>query len=469
MANVSSNLQTRFLAAAAARNGRSRSRAAKAVATSLALLVLVAAGLHFYGDAVLTRLLKPKLERSFAAHFRGYSLRLGALHYDVWTDRVACDSASLTSSGGELASAGSIAAMDLHWGRLLTRKLRPAQIFSSARLEVRDFSATLANGEYRVSCSRLQLSVPDSVGTAQTLTLQPVASDETFLASSPFRRVRYRLAIGSCVLRGVDFAALLDGQAYRAQSLDLTGAVVETLVDHSKPRRLRSWPMPHEVLAAVAKPLRLDRLAITDGLIKMAALRSEGAKPGVLTFTAVQIHARDIANAAAGGEALALTAEGRLMDAGTLMVQMRLPVAPGTLAFHYSGSLSAMDLTRLDEYMEGSGRVQIRSGRLGEATFDIDVVDGHARGVVRGTYRNLHVVVVSRDTGSRKGVANRVETILANALKVRNDNTPDQAGALRAGRVDYARKPEDSFPQFAWLALRTGLLDVVSLQAGSIP
>ena len=198
------------------------------------------------------------------------------------------------------------------------------------------------------------------------------------------------------------------------------------------------------------------------------SLESEGF------YTAVTSHvdefsAKEIANAAAGGQAIGIQAEGRLMDAGTMTVQMRIPVAPSTLAFQYSGKLSAMDLTRLDGYMDGSGRIQIRSGSASEASFDIDVVGGHAHGALRGVYRDLHVTVVDRDTGSEKGVTNRVATILTNQLKVRNENTPDKSGALKAGKVDYARKPEETFLQFAWLALRTGVLDLISLQASPIP
>jgi hypothetical protein len=152
-----------------------------------------------------------------------------------------------------------------------------------------------------------------------------------------------------------------------------------------------------------------------------------------------------------------------------MTVQIRIPVAPSTLAFHYSGKLSPMDLTRLDEYMGGAGRVQISSGSAGEALFDINVVDGHAHGALRGLYRDLQVTVVDRDTGSERSVTNRIATILTNQLKVRNENTPDKAGALKAGKVDYARKPEETFLQFAWLALRSGVMDLVSLQASPIP
>lgn len=126
-------------------------------------------------------------------------------------------------------------------------------------------------------------------------------------------------------------------------------------------------------------------------------------------------------------------AEDRLMDAGTITVQMHIPVAPSSLAFQHSEKLSAMDLTRLDGYMDGAGRLQIKSGTASEAWFDIDVMGGHAHGAVRGVYRNLQVSVVDQDPGSDKG-ANRVAAILTNHLKVRNENLPDKAGALKAGK-----------------------------------
>ncbi len=438
---------------------------------SLAGIVFVAAVLHFSGDALLNRLLRPRLEQGFAAHLPGSSLRLGALHYDVWRNRLRCDSVALTRPDGAPASTGAIAATGVNWARLLVGKRHPAQILSGAQLEVTDLSAGVLDAEYRVHCGHLRISVPDAAIVVQALTLQLVASDDAFFASAPFRRVRYRLAVATCALRGVSFAELLEGEAYRAQSLDLTRPVFESLVNRDKPPRpvTKSPPMPHEALAAITKPFRIDRFTLTDGLVKYTAQRFAGAEPGVLTFSAVQISAKDIANAAAGGQAIGLLAEGRLMDAGTMTVEMRIPVAPATLAFHYSGNLSAMDLTRLDEYMGGAGRIQIKSGSASEAWFDIDVVDGHARGAVRGVYRDLQVKVVDGDTGSAGGVTNLVATVLTNQLKVKSENTPDKTGAVKGGKVDYARKPEETFLQFAWLALRTGVLDLISARTIPIP
>jgi len=450
---------------------RGRLGAAKAVAALLVGLVLLAALVHFSGNAFLNRFLRPQLEEAFAAENPGYGLRVGALHYDAWGDRLRCTAVTLTQPDGAPASAAAITVTGLKWSRLLLGNRKPAELVGGARLEVTDLSAGVLAAEYRVHCGHLRVSIPDGEIVAKSLSLQPVANDAAFFAAAPFRRVRHRLTVASCALRGVGFAALFAGQAYRAKSIEVAAPVIECLANREKPRQpvTAQPPMPHEALAAISKPFRVDRLTLTDGLIKVAARRSADAEPGVLTFSALQIRAKDIANAAAGGQEIELQAETKLMNAGTLTVQMQIPVAPASLAFHYSGKLSAMDLTRLDEYMEGAGRVQIESGRAHEAQFDIDVAEGHARGGVHGEYRDLHVKVVDGETGRADGVVSRIATVLANALKVKDDNTPEKPAAMKAGKVDYLRKPNESFLQFAWLALRTGILDLINPQTSAAP
>src|SRR5688500_20334476 len=115
---------------------RKRARVFKAIAASLAIVVWAAAVFHFSGDALLNRFLRPKLEQAFSAHNPGSSLRLGTLRYDFWSNRMVCDAVAMTRPDGAAASAGSISATGLRWGRLLVGNPGPAQIFSRDRLEV---------------------------------------------------------------------------------------------------------------------------------------------------------------------------------------------------------------------------------------------------------------------------------------------------------------------------------------------
>jgi hypothetical protein len=90
------------------------------------------------------------------------------------------------------------------------------------------------------------------------------------------------------------------------------------------------------------------------------------------------------------------------------------------------------------------------------------VAAGQARGRVLAIYKDLEIAVLDKQTGTDKRLDHRMASFLANALKIRKSNAPDAAGAMKAGEVDYTKRPEDEFLQFAWFALRTGLLDVIS-------
>jgi hypothetical protein len=81
---------------------------------------------------------------------------------------------------------------------------------------------------------------------------------------------------------------------------------------------------------------------------------------------------------------------------------------------------------------------------------------------VRAIYKDLEMAVLDKKNGTEKGLDNRVASFLENVLKIRNSNAPDASGSMKEGVVNYTRRPDDEFQQFAWFALRTGVMDVIS-------
>lgn len=435
---------------------------------TLAALLLLTFALHLAANLVLNHSVRPRLEQAVATRLPGATLQLRALRYEFWRDRLRCESLQLTLPGRAPLTTGAIALAGVHWSGLRADQPDPARILRDARLDIADVAALsvpLFSGDYQLRCAHLHLSIPAAELTARALALQPTVDDEAFFAADTFRRVRYRATIAAVTLRDIAFPELFRREAYRADSLEVHAPEFETYINREKPRRppTRIPPMPHEALAGLDQPLRLGRLTITEGTIRLKARRAADAEPGILTFAAFALTARDIANLPAGGQTIQLQAQTRLMDAAPLTVDMSIPVAPAALTFDYSGKLGPMDLTRLNAYLSGTGSFEIKSGRAEGAEFSVAVVDGRARGTLQGIYRDLHVTVLDRETGNDDGLTTRVATVLANQIKVRHDNAPDRTGALAEGKIDYTRTPEDSFLHFSWAALRTGLSDLLTV------
>jgi hypothetical protein len=306
--------------------------------------------------------------------------------------------------------------------------------------------------------------VPGSELIAEGAELRPLAGDEAFFAESDFRTTRFHVVVPECRVLGLAYGELLLGKSYRARSVHLFRPAFDALVNCEKPGEpfVKSPLMAHEALAAIRQPLQIDSLSITNGHLTYSERVVAGGDPGVLTFAKVDMSVDGIANRGESAAAVQIRAQGDLMDAGTMKILMTIPVTSPDFSLHYSGSLNAMDLTRLNAFLDIAEHTRIKSGSAQEATFEIDVSAGQARGRVRAVYKDLDIALLNKQTGSAKGINNRVTSFLANVLKIRNSNAPDASGSMKEGMVNYTRRPDDEFQQFAWFALRTGVLDVIS-------
>ena len=430
----------------------------------LGALVLAIAGFIFvFGGAILNGYGKGKVERAFAKAHPGCALRIGELDYSAGADCLVAQSVTLSATNATL-KAGRISLTGAHWTQLLWGKAALADVLAQASLEAANLDVEFPRAHYGIRCARLQASVPGSELIAEGTELRTLVGDEEFFAAHNYRATRFQVVVPECRVLGLAYGELLRGKSYRAGSVHFSRPSFDALVNRDKPVEpfVKSPLMVHEALAAIPQPLQVDSLSITNGRLTYRERVVAGADPGVLTFGAVSISVEGIANRGEASAAIQLRGQGDLMDAGVLKVLMRIPIAPSDFSFHYSGSLSAMDLTRLDAFLDIAERTRIKSGNAQEAAFDIEVTAGQARGQVRGIYTNLEIAVLDKQTDTEKGLDNRVASFLANLLKIRKSNAPDASGAMKEGEVNYTRRPEDEFLQFAWFALRTGVLDVIS-------
>ena len=438
-------------------------RLAAYVGLSLGTIVLTVAGLILvFGSAILNGYVKAKVERAFTEAHPGCALRIGELHYAVGANRLVAQSVTLSATNTTL-QVGRTSLTGVRWTRLLWGTAL-ADVLAKSSLDATNLNAEFPQARYGIRCERLRASVTASELIAEGTELRSLVGDEEFFAAHEFRTTRFHVVVPECRVLGLEYGELLQGKSYRARSVRFSQPSFDALVNRDKPKQpfVKSPLMVHEALAAIRQPLQVDSLIITNGHLTYCERRVVGTDPGVLTFAAVNLSVEGIANRGEASDAIALRGQGELMNAGTLKVRMTLPVVSQDFSLHYSGSLSAMDLTRLDAFLDIAERTRIKSGLAQAAAFEIDVTAGLARGWVRAIYKDLEMAFLDKQTGTEKGLDNRVASFLMNALKIRNSNAPDAAGLMKMGEVNYTRRPGDAFQQFAWFALRTGVLDVIS-------
>ena len=428
-----------------------------AVVLAVSALVLV------FGSAILNGYGKGKAQRAFAEAHPGCALQIGDLHYSVGANRLVAQAVTLSATNATL-KAGRISLTGVRWARFLRGTAGLDDVLSKASLDATNLDVEFPQAHYGIHCAWLRASVPGSELIAERTELRPLVGDEAFFAAHAFRTTRFRVVLPECRVLGLAYRELLQGRSYRARSVHFSSPSFDALINRDKPLGpfVKSPLMVHEALASIRQPLQVDSLSLTNGELRYCERLAAGADSAVLMFGAVSLSVEGIANRGEATAAIRLWAQGNLMNAGTMNVLMSIPITPQDFSFHYSGSLTAMDLTRLDAFLDISEHTRIKSGRAQEAAFEIDVTAGRARGRVQGIYENLEIAVLDKQTGTEKGFDNRVASFLANALKIRSSNAPDASGARKEGEVNYTRRSDDEFQQFVWFALRTGVLDIIS-------
>jgi len=450
----------------AVKNGRRLSlrRLLAYVGASLGALVLAVAVLILvFGSAILNRYGKGKAERAFAEAHPGYALRIGELDYAVGANRLVAQSVTLSATNTTL-KAGRISLTGVRWARLLWGTAALADVLAKASLDATNLDVEFPQARYGIRCARLRASAPGSELIAEGTELQPLGGDEAFFAAHAFLTPRFHVVLPECRVLGLAYGEVLQGRSYRARSVQLSRPSFDALINRDKPPKpfVKSPLMVHEALASIRQPLQIGSLSITNGHFRYCERLAVGADPAVLTIGAVSLFVEGIANRGEATAAVQIRGQGDLMNAGTMKMLMSIPIISSNFSLHYSGSLSAMDLTRLDAFLDIAEHTRIKSGSAQEAAFDIDVTAGQARGRVHAVYRDLEIAVLNKQTGSEKGLADRVASFLANVLKIRNANTPEGSASMKEGQVNYTRRPEDEFQEFVWFALRTGVLDIIS-------
>lgn len=434
------------------------------VGASLGAVVLaVAVFLLVFGGAILNGYGKGKAERAFAKAHPGSMLRIGQLDYSVGANRLVAQSVTLIATHTTLKT-GRITLTGVRWARLLWGTAALADGLAKASLDATNLDAEFPQAHYGIRCARLRASAPGSELIAEGTELRPLAGDEAFFAAYDFQTPRFHVVVPECRVLGLAYGELLQGKSYRARSVHFSGPSFDALINRDKPPQpfVKSPLMVHEALASIRQPLRVDSLSITNGHFRYCERLAIGAEPAVLTFGAVSLSVEGLANRGEPGAAINLRGQGDLMDAGTMKVLMSVPIASSSFSLQYSGSLSAMDLTRLNAFLEIAEHTRITSGSAQEAAFEINVTAGQARGRVQANYKDLDIALLDKQTGSANGLDNRVASFLANLLKIRSSNALDGSGSIKEGDVNYTRRPDEEFQQFAWFALRTGVLDVIS-------
>ena len=420
--------------------------------------------LLLFPQTYINKYIKNKIITGFAKSYPAYSLQIVDVDYNYFINRIKCNSVSLTKRDSSFSfTAGTLSLSGISWFKLFNENNIPASAFSGAATDAGSINIKFKHSQYQLNCSGLHCSVQDSEIVIDSADYEPVTSDDQFFAGTKFRTTRYRVLIPEIILNGVNWQGLFNGNIFQARYIKTKNAYLNVFINMDKPiDQTAPFPlMPAEALFSVKDSLQVDSMKIVNSRLDYNESYIVGVKPAALTFDQMQGTLYGIANHAAVNDNLIIYAQGNFMKTCLMKVSLSIPLESPQFSFSYKGSVSKMDLNNLNSFLETAEQRRIKSGVLQGATYHIDVNSGDATGYVRLEYNDLSVVTINRKTGSEKGIVDRISSFIAKTFKIRVNNLPDNSGSVKIGVVKYKHNPGEPFIQFIWLALRSGIGNIV--------
>jgi hypothetical protein len=416
----------------------------------------------FIPDPIINALFKGRIIKEFTKTYPDYSLQLGSIHYNIWKDRIGCDSIVLKNSG-YTCSVASLSISRISWMKILWQRKITFNTITNSVIDAHKIYLDFPESQIELHFATLHISLPDSDMSADSIKYHSHIKDEQFFAKSRFRQTRFSFDIPQIKITGLDCFALLQGNIYKAGNININGVFADILVNMDKPYDKNSSKpqMPNEALSSINEIVKVNNIKIINGRLKYSERYVVKAKPGVINFTKINISVSGIANHTGHTETAIIQGEGLFMNSSLMKLYMTIPLSSKDFSLKYSGSLGRMDVTQLNSFLEAGEHRRIKSGILQSAVYNIKVNSGHAIGTLRVLYKDLSIAVLNKNTGSEKGIFNRIISLFGKIFVIRGTNMPDDKGKMKIGVIKYIRDPEDYFLQFIWFALRNGVGDVV--------
>ena len=427
-------------------------------------ILLLAAFLMFllFPDPFINSLLRDRITKAYNASYPANSLQIGKLHYSVWRNKLECDSIILKSSDHSY-HAGLTSIRGIRWMKILWNKEITLNDFRSSTINTEDITITFRQTLKELHLGKLRVSVPDSEIAVDSIKYYSLIDDEKFFAKSKYRQTRFRSDISSVIITGLDWIKMFQGNAYAAKCVYIHDIFTDILVNMDKPYETNSPnpQMPNEFISSIKETINIDSLRIFNGRLKYSERYNPASKPGTVTFNDINMFIRRIVNHSVQSDTTKIIADGLFMNSGKMKLLMQLPLNEKDFSFQYSGSLSSMDASRLNSFIVPGEYHQIKSGILKSASFNINVIKGHANGTLYLAYDDLAIDILNKKTGRESGIIEELSSLFGKLFVVRGSNLPDKNGKMKTGKTQYSRKPDDYFFQFIWFALRNGVGDVV--------
>lgn len=333
-------------------------------------------------------------------------------------------------------------------------------------VEVFDNQFSSDDNMYTIKFDKLEMSTLNKYALVKGLRIIPNYPELEFSLKWKVKKGRYQVDMNEVRLDGINYKTLTDKRQLHASSLNISNANLEVFMNGQlpKPKGDLGDNFPQLMLERLRLISTIDTLKIKNSSLIYSEYNPTTAKKGKIVFSALRGELLNITN-----DSLSLIknkqAQGKFTayayGKGEMDFNINFNLTSPHQEYNYSGKLYKMQAKYFNQITRPLALLDINSGLVQSATFDVKADYRKASGSLTLIYNDLNIGILKLNENKRLK-KNTLLSLVANNLLLKEDN-PLKGEPLRAGKIEYTRPDSVSFYSMIWKSLFTGIKESIGM------
>jgi len=322
---------------------------------------------------------------------------------------------------------------------------------------------------YNLKLDTLRGSVTGRNLEVRGFKMEPKYPKIQFSRKYSVQKDRYDLDFKKIDINGIDYVGLNNNGELHIKEITLGPADVNVFMNRELPPSTldKSGNFPHMALKRLPIPTIVERLKIGKVDVAYGEYNPKTKEIGTLKLNGlngtVSNLTNDSARLSSKSHAYADLSTA-VMGTAKLNVKIDFDLMSNNAAFKYKGTVGSFDLKALNAISKPLGQIELESGKVTAASFDVAANSKGSKGTVYFYYKDLKIKMLGEDAEGKEKKKGLL-SFLANTLLIKDDNIAGEKG--RFATVTYERAPQASFFNIMWKTIFKGMREIVGI--GIVP
>lgn len=329
---------------------------------------------------------------------------------------------------------------------------------TDATLKIENLAFTFWDNRYQLDVQSMILSQPDETIGFEKLTLDSTMPVDDFFNTLEYRTDHFSVTINGFRIHEPDFFDIIKGESFKASYISVDSLDLHVTLDKRVAEDPDQYSMlPQEALEQLSYKADADSLVLDYATIRYSEIDEDGVRPGTITFADTRAIISPLSTTL--DEPVLVAATSLLEGTGELQAAFQLYRDGDIAVTEISGMLGRFDVTRLNAIFEDLEGIHIESGIIHRADFNYTLRNRTGSGVFIVHYDDLSIDQIDM-VDHDQDLADRIAGFFMDRVALRSSSEQDGEN-FREGEIDYENEDGSGFFNTVWVALRSGIMDVV--------